>query len=147
MEEGALSIRELEPCCLVHPWRPPLSDEAGTTLVILPVFASLLTVLIPWAPPCPALMLGGSLRFRLSLSQLRSFLLWGCWVTRSLSQNCFHLLLACSQEHDLCKAILHPTRAKSCHIALSSSSLPFWVHDSDGSNCRGWRKAPLLQQR
>ena len=39
-------------------WRPPLSDEAGTTLVILPVFASLLTVLNPWAPLCSALMSG-----------------------------------------------------------------------------------------
>lgn len=39
-------------------WRPPLPDEAGTTLVILPVFASLLTVLIPWDSPCPALMWG-----------------------------------------------------------------------------------------
>lgn len=28
-------------------WRPPISDEAGTTLVILPVFAGFLTVLIP----------------------------------------------------------------------------------------------------
>lgn len=34
-------------------WGPPLSDEAGITLVILPVFTSLLTV-IPWAAPYPA---------------------------------------------------------------------------------------------
>ena len=40
---------------LFHPsWRSPLSDEAGTTLVL----ASLLTVLIPWAPPCLALKWG-----------------------------------------------------------------------------------------
>lgn len=37
-------------------WRSPLSDEAGTTLVILPVFATSLTVLIPWGSPLPALM-------------------------------------------------------------------------------------------
>lgn len=35
-------------------WRPSLSDEEGTTLVIVPVFAILLTVLTPWGVPCPA---------------------------------------------------------------------------------------------
>lgn len=125
-------------------WGPPLSDEAGTTLVILPVFTSLLTVLIPWAAPCPALMWG--LRYD-SDSPPCSFTVFALGLLSyqvplpELLSSAAIVLPGSRLEKG------HPTREQSYPILLPFSSLPFRVHRNDWSDCRGWRKTPLLYQR
>lgn len=90
-------------------WRPPLSDEAGTILVILPVFA---VYLQPSFPGLPLACIRVGVHHYLDAPSCRFvvFALGLVFFSRFLPQNCFHPLLLCSQDHDLCKAVPHPTR-------------------------------------
>lgn len=104
-----ISNQGAETVLLGPSWKPPLSDKAGTILVILAVFAFYLQ---PSLPGLPLTCICGGVHCDLD-SPSCSFVVFALGLFFSFRfhyQNCFYPLLLYSQDHDLCRAIPHPIR-------------------------------------